>query len=184
MTATETIPIQPDSTMAEVMETLPGARRALFRRYHLGGCTSCGFSPAETLAGLCARNGNLDVREVIAHLLRSHEADQRQLIPPAEAAAALRDNSPARLLDIRCREEWDTAHIEGAFRLTQDSLQEIMGTWPKDDLLILCDHTGVGVLDAAAYFQGHGFTNVRCLHGGVDAWARQIDPTMKRYRLD
>ena len=33
----------------------PGARRALFARYHIGGCQSCGFSPGETLAEVCAR---------------------------------------------------------------------------------------------------------------------------------
>ncbi|MCB1126063.1 MAG: rhodanese-like domain-containing protein [Verrucomicrobiae bacterium] len=170
--------------MAEVLEALPGARRALFRRYHIGGCSSCGFSPTETLAKLCARNDNLDVNEVMAHLQESHNADQRQLMAPSEVASAVRDNPAARLLDIRSREEWETAHIDGAHRLTQDSLQEIMGHWPKGDLLIICDHTGTGALDAAAYFQGHGFSNVRCLDGGVDAWARDIDPTMKRYRLD
>jgi rhodanese-related sulfurtransferase len=184
MTATETTPIQAQSTMAEVLAALPGARRALFRRYHIGGCSSCGFSPTETLAAVCARNDNLEVDEVIAHLLQSHQADQLLLLSPNEVAETLRTTPSAHLLDIRPREEWDTAHIQGAFRLTQDSLQEIMGHWPKDDLLIICDHTGAGVLDAAAYFQGHGFTNVRCLEGGVDAWAREVDPSMKRYRLD
>lgn len=182
MTATNTI--QPESTLAEVLEALPGARRALFRRYHIGGCSSCGFQPTETLAALCARNGGLEVNEVIAHLQESHDEDQRLLMPPAEVAEALRANPPARVLDIRTKEQWDTVHIDGAFRLTQDSLQEIMGHWPKDDLLILCDHTGAGGLDAAAYFQGHGFTHVRCLRGGIDAWAQEVDPTMKRYRLD
>jgi rhodanese-related sulfurtransferase len=184
MTATTTLSIQPESTMAEVLEALPGARRALFRRYHIGGCSSCGFETTETLAALCTRNDNLNVQEVINHLLESHEADQRLLMAPADVAAALRNDPPARLLDIRSKEEWETAHIPGATRLTQDSLPEIMGHWPKDDLVIVCDHTGAGVLDAAAYFQGHGFTKVRCLDGGVDAWAREVDSAMKRYRLD
>lgn len=29
--------ITPESTMSEVMETFPGAKRALFRAYHIGG---------------------------------------------------------------------------------------------------------------------------------------------------
>ena len=57
--------ITADSTMREVLEACPGAQRALFRRYHIGGCSSCAFQPEETLAQVCARNGNLKVVEVL-----------------------------------------------------------------------------------------------------------------------
>ena len=59
MVATQSI--TPSSTMAEVLDAYPGAQRALFRRYHIGGCSNCGFQPQETLEQLCERNGNLDV---------------------------------------------------------------------------------------------------------------------------
>jgi len=36
--------------MSKVLEAFPGAQRALFRRYHIGGCSSCAFRPDETLA--------------------------------------------------------------------------------------------------------------------------------------
>ncbi|MBA2436016.1 MAG: rhodanese-like domain-containing protein, partial [Chthoniobacterales bacterium] len=55
--------------MKKLLEHYPGAQRALFRRYHIGGCASCGFSPDETLGGVCARNENLDVDEVTARIL-------------------------------------------------------------------------------------------------------------------
>ena len=58
--------------MREVLEAYPGAQRALFRRYHIGGCSSCAFQPEETLAALCQRNGGLKVDEVLAHLQTSH----------------------------------------------------------------------------------------------------------------
>ena len=74
------------STMREVLEVFPGAQRALFRRYHIGGCSGCGFSPEETLAQVCARNGNLGVAEVLAHIQTSHEQDASILIAPAELA--------------------------------------------------------------------------------------------------
>jgi hypothetical protein len=32
------------SPTREVLEKSPGAQRALFRRHHIGGCGSCGFS--------------------------------------------------------------------------------------------------------------------------------------------
>jgi rhodanese-related sulfurtransferase len=46
------------------------------------------------------------------------------------------------------------------------------------------DHQGKQALDAAAYFLGHGLQNVRCLRGGLDAWSREVDPAVRRYRLD
>jgi hypothetical protein len=60
--------VDPNITMRELLEQFPGAQRALFRRYHIGGCASCGFAPEETLTGVCARNENLDVDEVIEHI--------------------------------------------------------------------------------------------------------------------
>ena len=38
-------------------------------------------------------------------------------------------------------------------------------------------------LDAAAYFLGHGFENVRCLRGGIDEWSQEVDTKLPRYRL-
>ena len=49
-TATDTI--SPQSLMSEVLQSLAGAQRALFRKYHIGGCGSfdCAFRPDESLA--------------------------------------------------------------------------------------------------------------------------------------
>ena len=69
-------PITGDTTMAQLQRILPGARRALFARYHIGGCQSCGFEDDESLAAVCERNENLDVTEVIAHLEASAEHDR------------------------------------------------------------------------------------------------------------
>ena len=48
---------------------------------------------------------------------------------------------------------------------------------------MLVDHQGKQALDAAAFFLGHGFTQVHCLKGGIDAWAVEMDPDMPRYTL-
>ncbi len=57
--------INPRSPMREVLEVYPGAQRALFRRYHIGGCSSCGFSLEEKLEQLCLRNGEPNMDEVL-----------------------------------------------------------------------------------------------------------------------
>jgi rhodanese-related sulfurtransferase len=175
--------IGPEATMAELLAEFPGAQRALFRRYHIGGCSSCGFKPTETLRQVCERNAGLDVAEVLAQVRASHQEDEKIWIAPAALAAARTAQSPIKLVDIRSRDEFEATRIEGSVLLSQPVMQEIMGHWPRDQMLVIIDHLGKQGLDAAAYFAGHGFTAVRCLRGGIDAWSLEIEPQIKRYRL-
>jgi rhodanese-related sulfurtransferase len=175
--------VSPESPMRDVLENFPGAQRALFRRYHIGGCSSCGFSQDETLAQVCARNGSLDVNEVLAHIRSSHEQDARILISPKELAAAMQQDKSIRLVDVRSREEFEAVHIDGSQLLSQDVMRQIMGDGSNTRPLVVIDHQGKQALDAAAYFMGHGLQNVRCLNGGIDAWAQEVDPGMRRYKL-
>lgn len=169
--------------MREVLEAFPGAQRALFRKYHIGGCSSCGFSPDETLAALCERNGGLNADEVLQQIRESHEEDASILIGPKELKA-LRDTDPTvRLLDVRAREEFEAVHIEGSLLMAQPVVQEIMADGSNDRPLVIIDHQGKTCLDAAAYFSGHGLKNVRALRGGLDAWSQEVDPSVRRYKL-
>ena len=168
--------------MSEVLEAYPGAQRAMFRRYHIGGCASCGFQPTETLEQVCVRNG-VNVPEALEHIKTSHELDHKILISPAELARLRDENKNLRLVDVRSREEWEAAKLPGAVLLSQPLMQEIMAQWPKPDTFVVYDHQGKNGMDAAAYFMGHGFENVRCLRGGIDAWSQEVDATIPRYRL-
>lgn len=170
--------------MQDVLAEFPGAQRALFRRYHIGGCSSCGFQPTETLADLCARNGNLNVAEVISHIQESHAADQKILISATELAEWRKREPALKILDIRTREEHEAARIDGSTLFTQELLQEMLGRWNRNEAIVIHDHLGKKSMDAAAYFTGHGFTNVRALRGGIDAWSREVDPKVPRYELE
>jgi rhodanese-related sulfurtransferase len=174
--------LSPDLTMEELLHTYPGAQRALFRHYHIGGCASCGFRPDETLAEVCQRNDAPEPEEVMEKIREAHAQDEKVLISPTDAATAR--SSGAHLLDIRTREEFEAVHIEGAELFSQDLVQTIMSTWPKETSILIVDHTGSRGLDAAAYFSGHGFTNVRALRGGIDAWSLEVDPSLPRYSTE
>jgi rhodanese-related sulfurtransferase len=175
--------LSPDLTMAELLHQLPGAQRALFRLYHIGGCASCGFRTDETLADVCARNENLDPEAVLDAVQEAVAEERKMLIEPKDLAAAL-NSGAARLLDIRTREEFEAVHLPDSAHFNQEILQHVMTTWPKDDMLIIIDHQGARSLDAAAYFAGHGFTNVKALRGGIDAWSIEIDPNLPRYTVE
>src|SRR5437899_695361 len=169
--------------MSAVLEAFPGAQRALFRRYHIGGCSRCGFQPTETLAQVCERNGHLDVNEVLAHIRSSHEEDAKILIQPRELAEWRQSDSSLRLVDVRSREEFEAVHIASSVLLSQDVMRQIMADGANTRPLVIVDHQGRTALDAAAYFIGHGLQNVRCLRGGIDAWAQEVEPAMRRYKL-
>jgi rhodanese-related sulfurtransferase len=176
--------IRPASTMREVLEAFPGAQRALFRRYHIGGCSSCGFQPEETLEQVCARNGNLDVAQVLEHIRSSHEEDAKIFISPKDLSEMLQHDKSVRLLDVRSRAEFESVHLDGSVLLSQSIMREILADGTNTRPLVIIDHQGKQALDAAAYFMGHGLQNVRCLRGGLDAWSQEVDPSLPRYRLD
>jgi rhodanese-related sulfurtransferase len=176
--------IDPNITMKELLEQFPGAQRALFRKYHIGGCASCGFSPDETLSGVCARNENVDVDEAIEHIIASEEAERALQIEPRELADRIAAGDPVYLLDVRTREEFEAVKLNGAHLFTQDLMQEILANTDRKNLFVVYDHTGARSMDAAAYFQGHGFENVKSLRGGIYAWSTEVDPKLPRYHVE
>ncbi len=180
-----TLSIDPQITMRELELAYPGARRALFRRYHIGGCASCGFDPGETLASVCARNENLPVDEVMEHLQSSQEADEKMQITPRKLQETMESGGADLLLmDVRTREEYDAVHIAGATFFTGDRMQEMLSSVNREATLVFIDHKGERSMDAAAYFVGHGFASARSLRGGIDAWSQEIDPSLPRYDLE
>jgi rhodanese-related sulfurtransferase len=176
--------IDPNITMRELLVQFPGAQRALFRKYHIGGCSSCGFSPDETLAGVCARNENVNVDEVVEHIIASQEADAAIQIEPRELSDRIASGEKVYLLDVRTREEWEAVRLTGSHLFTQDLMQEILAKESRTDLFVIYDHKGARSMDAAAFFQGHGFESVKSLRGGIDAWSAEVDSKLPRYHLE
>ena len=105
-------------------------------------------------------------------------------IDPREVAERIARGEKVYLLDVRTREEYDAVKINQAHLFTQESMQEIQGNWSRENLLVVYDHQGTRSMDAAAYFQGHGFDNVKSLRGGIDAWSVEIDQKLPRYHLE
>lgn len=168
-----------ETPMGLLIETLPGAKRALFARYHLGGCQSCAFSNEETLAELCQRS-DLPVTEVLGHLLESHVHDSALLMEPDDAQRQIHD---LRIIDLRTREEHEAVRIPDSEFFTQE-LQQQLFAGPPDQRILLYDHAGRHVLDQVAWFQGHGLKQTFGLRGGIDAWSIEVDPSLPRYRLE
>ena len=165
--------------MEEVLNVYPSAQRALFQRYHVGGCSSCGFQPNDTLEAVCVSHG-LDVGEVVEFIRASQEVGHQLEVSPEDVAEQLK-RGEIKLLDVRTPEEFQSAKIAEAILVDQDLAQEIIERWPKDTAIVTVCHHGIRSLDAAAYLKGHGFQNVKSLNGGIDAWSIRVDPSVARY---
>ena len=170
------------STMGEVLAAYPSAQRALFQRYHIGGCNSCGYQLGDKLEEVARGHDIVDLEEMIAFLEQADEIDRRAQVSPSEVATSLRSDEPPRLLDVRTAAEWRLARIEGATLMTE-AMAEIVMRWPHDTAIVFYCHLGQRSLDAASYFAGHGFTEVRSMTGGLDAWSVEVDPAVPRYEV-
>ena len=85
------------------------------------------------------------------------------------------------IIDVRETWEAEIAALPESLLIPLGSLGSVAPTLdPTADIVLVCHH-GVRSAQALAVLQSLGFTNARHLTGGIDAWAREIDPTMARY---
>ncbi|MDP5238390.1 rhodanese-like domain-containing protein [Uliginosibacterium sp. 31-16] len=92
---------------------------------------------------------------------------------------------PARpaplLLDVREPWEHEFCALEGAVLVPLAYVPAQSATLDREREIVCICHHGVRSQRAAAYLAQQGFEKVYNLSGGVDAWARQIDPSMPTY---
>ena len=104
-------------------------------------------------------------------------------IAPAALAAWLKDANREKplLLDVREPWEYQTCHIEGSKLVP---MNEVPGRAaeldPDADVVVICHHGGRS-MQVALFLGKQGFEKVHNLAGGVDAWARTVDPSMPTY---
>jgi len=86
------------------------------------------------------------------------------------------------LIDVREPTEWEIAHIEGARLIPLNDLPARLAELPQDGAIVLHCHHGVRSMKALVHLRDHaGFTRVKSLRGGIDAWSLEIDPAVPRY---
>jgi molybdopterin/thiamine biosynthesis adenylyltransferase/rhodanese-related sulfurtransferase len=102
-------------------------------------------------------------------------------ISAADAAAAAGRDPSTVLVDVREPFEWDIVHVDGArhvpLRDLPARLRELDG---HADVLVYCHH-GTRSRQAVELLRAAGFSKVRSVRGGIDAWAAEVDPRLTRY---
>jgi monothiol glutaredoxin len=100
---------------------------------------------------------------------------------PAKDLKALIDSGKVKnLYDVRTPKERDVAKIEGA-QLLDDAMMAQIEQLPKDTPLAFHCHHGGRSRAAAEHFLKQGFKTVYNMAGGIDAWSKDVDPSIKRY---
>lgn len=82
----------------------------------------------------------------------------------------LLNSKKAKFVDIRDDQSFDQAHVEGAFHLTNGSLQQLMAETDFDTPVVVCCYHGVSSQQAAQFLIHQGFEEVYSMDGGFEAW--------------
>jgi adenylyltransferase/sulfurtransferase len=87
------------------------------------------------------------------------------------------------LLDCRGADEHQIAHIDGSTLLPMQELPDRVSELEphKDRPIVVHCHHGGRSLRVTHWLRGQGFSNVRNMTGGIDAWSLEIDPSQPRY---
>lgn len=84
------------------------------------------------------------------------------------------------ILDVREPWELEKACFSGALNISLGQLKEKMADIPETDLIITVCHHGIRSLKAAHFLMECG-KKAKSLKGGIDAYAREIDPSIPLY---
>ncbi|MFI5414945.1 MAG: molybdopterin-synthase adenylyltransferase MoeB [Candidatus Lutacidiplasmatales archaeon] len=96
-------------------------------------------------------------------------------------AAELRRRVRPQLIDVREPGEWQIAHLPNAKLIPRATLERRLGAVRRDRPVVVYCKSGRRSADAVRFLTARGFTNVRSLAGGLDAWAETVDTKMPRY---
>lgn len=85
------------------------------------------------------------------------------------------------LLDVREKWEVELCSIPDSLYIPLGELPIRFGEIPDDRPVVVLCHHGFRSAHAASWLRGQGLDRVANLSGGIDSWARRVDPTMKVY---
>jgi adenylyltransferase/sulfurtransferase len=113
--------------------------------------------------------------------VRDTEATMGYTITPAELKSRLDRGDQLVLLDVREQWEFDTAKLNGSTLIPLATLPHSLGNLKRDAEIIAICHHGMRSADATNFLLQQGFSNVKNLVGGIDAWSAQVDHSVPRY---
>jgi rhodanese-related sulfurtransferase len=102
-------------------------------------------------------------------------------ITPVMLKTLIETGQQLTILDVRQRWETEICAIANSFNIPLDILGKSLNTLPMETPIVVICHHGIRSLQAALLLKAQGFSLVKSLKGGIDAWAKQIETTLKLY---
>jgi sulfur-carrier protein adenylyltransferase/sulfurtransferase len=135
-------------------------------------CAVCGRSPTVTA---------LIDYEAFCGVGEEGGGSREEALSPAEFAARRRDNGTVTLLDVREPFEWEIARLPDARLIPLGELPARLGELDGHREIVVYCHYGSRARRAVELLRAAGFSKVRLLRGGIDAWATDVDPGVAKY---
>ena len=99
----------------------------------------------------------------------------------AELAAWRGEARPHVILDVREPWELEICRFAEALAIPLQELPARLAEVPRDRPLVVICHHGMRSAHATAWLRRNGVDQAVNLAGGIDAWARAVDPQMRTY---
>jgi molybdopterin/thiamine biosynthesis adenylyltransferase/rhodanese-related sulfurtransferase len=140
------------------------------------GCKVCGEYPSVTelidYEAFCGVPGRV---------VETGSAGQEWDITPSELEAQLKSGKPLTLVDVREPHELEISHMNGTRNIPLGQLATRKDELdPQENIVLICK-AGVRSTRALHILLGAGFHKLRNLQGGMNAWAREVDPSQPIY---
>ena len=103
-------------------------------------------------------------------------------IAPEDLQGLLTSGSDVVVVDVREPWEIQTANLAGTLNIPMNDIPaRFRGEIdPEKHTVVMCHH-GVRSMNVTAWLRQQGFEKVQSLRGGIDRWAREIDPRVPLY---
>jgi molybdopterin/thiamine biosynthesis adenylyltransferase/rhodanese-related sulfurtransferase len=139
-------------------------------------CKVCGENPEITEL--------IDYEEFCGMPMHDHDegsAGEDWDITATELAERLKQGNRLRIIDVREPHELEISHIEGATLIPLGQLASRMHELDSAEEIVLMCKVGTRSVRALDVLYSAGFRKMKNLKGGINAWAREVDPSLPIY---
>ena len=103
-------------------------------------------------------------------------------VSPSQVKSLQQSGGTFTLVDVREPWEYAASHTEGSKHIPMGDIptrahQELD---PEDHIVVMCHH-GVRSLSVTNWLRQQGYEKVQSMRGGIDGWARTVDPKVPLY---
>ncbi len=136
------------------------------------GCSACGDKP---------EIDHLIDYESFCSVDQGAPLQTSETITAKELAERLKAPNPPMLLDVRSEVETQISKLPGAVVIPLEHLVEHLSDLEQNREMVVFCRNGTRSRRALHQLKEHGFSRVKNLSGGINAWAQEIDTKMAEY---